>query len=264
MAGEREKSRVPALGKGLDILEALASEQRGLSQKEVAERVGRTVSEVFRVLGELETRGYIARDAETGAYALTLRLFELAHQHPPTKRLIGVATGKMQLLANRIGVSCHLVTRRQDKLMVIAQALPDSTLMGWSVKVGAVFPCAHTYASARTIVAHQLPEYRTGLIADLTRGESDAARQRLTAQLDEIRRQGVEISRSAIAPGVTDVSCPILNHLGVAVAALTVPTIDSLVSDDLRESRVAPTVKSVAEEISRAIGGGAPSVMPAG
>lgn len=35
----------PALEKGLDLLEALASESRGLSQKQLADRVGRICSD---------------------------------------------------------------------------------------------------------------------------------------------------------------------------------------------------------------------------
>ena len=40
----------PALEKGLDALELLASESQGLTKTEVARRLGRTVSEVFRML----------------------------------------------------------------------------------------------------------------------------------------------------------------------------------------------------------------------
>jgi len=250
-----EKSRVPALEKGLDILEALAREQHGLSQKEVAERVGRSVSEVFRVLGELEKRGYIARDVDSGLYTLTLRLFELAHIHPPTRRLISVATGKMEVLANKIEASCHLTTRQQGKLMVVAQAQPDTLLMGWSVKVGAIFPYSHTFASARTIAAHQLPEHTSEIITEMTKGESRSSQRRLMQQLEAIREQGYEISNSTIAPGVTDVSCPILNHLGIAIAALTVPTVGALVSEDKRNATIVPMVRVAAQEISAAIGG---------
>ena len=52
----------PALEKGLDLLEALAAESRGLSQKQLAERVGRSVGEIFRMLVALERR---AIDADT-------------------------------------------------------------------------------------------------------------------------------------------------------------------------------------------------------
>src|SRR5436190_23844143 len=77
----------PALEKGLDALELLASESDGLTKTEVARRLGRTVSEVFRMLVCLETRGYIARSAGDDRYSLTLRLLTAAYQHPPIERL---------------------------------------------------------------------------------------------------------------------------------------------------------------------------------
>ena len=49
----------PALEKGLDILEAFASEPAGLTGSEVARRLGRSVGEIFRMLVCLERRGYI-------------------------------------------------------------------------------------------------------------------------------------------------------------------------------------------------------------
>src|SRR5918912_2398166 len=81
-----DRPGAPALEKGLDLLEALAAEPGGLAQKALAQRVGRSVSEIFRMLGVLERRGYIVRDPMTGHYSLTLRLFELANRHPPTRR----------------------------------------------------------------------------------------------------------------------------------------------------------------------------------
>ncbi len=260
MTNERTKSRVPALSKGLDILELLAQVPYGLSQKEVAEQVGRSVSEVFRVLGELEERGYIARDPAAGLYTLTLRLFELAHLNPPTKRLITVAMGRMELLASQIATSCHLVVRQNDKLIVVAQAQPDAMLMGWSVRVGAVFPCTYGYASARTIVAHQLPESLPELIADMTADEPKSAQKQCKDRLAQIREQGYEISTSGVVPGITDISCPILNYLGVAIAALTVPIVgysgpESLRPGDHANQKFVSALKAAADDISRAIGG---------
>jgi DNA-binding Lrp family transcriptional regulator len=73
----------PALDKGLDLIEALAAESGGLSQKQIAERVGRSVGEIFRMLGVLEQRGYVSRDPVTVEYTLTLQLFRVAAQFPP-------------------------------------------------------------------------------------------------------------------------------------------------------------------------------------
>ena len=92
----------PALEKGLDVLELLASESDGLTKTAVARRLGRTVSEVFRMLVCLETRGYIARSGGDERYSLTLH--KLAYQHPPLERLTTEAQSEAEALILRSGV----------------------------------------------------------------------------------------------------------------------------------------------------------------
>src|SRR5260370_16607052 len=97
----------PALEKGLDALELLAIESQGLTKTEVARRLGRTVSEVFRMLVCLETRGYIARSTGDEHYSLTLPLFKLAYQHPPIERLTTQAVPILRHITDQINQSCH-------------------------------------------------------------------------------------------------------------------------------------------------------------
>ena len=97
----------PALDKGLDLIEALAAESGGLSQKQIAERVGRSVGEIFRMLGVLEQRGCVSRDPVTAEYTLTLQLFRVAAQFPPTKRLQQAACDGGIDVTNRIVLPPH-------------------------------------------------------------------------------------------------------------------------------------------------------------
>ncbi len=85
----------PALEKGLDILELFASTPEGLTVSEVARRLDRTVSEIFRMILCLEQRGYLAHSTNKERYHLTLRLFRIAQEHPPTKRLVTEAMPAM-------------------------------------------------------------------------------------------------------------------------------------------------------------------------
>lgn len=55
----------PALEKGLDILELLAGEAEGLSQGTIAQRLGRSTAELFRMISVLERRGYLSRHADS-------------------------------------------------------------------------------------------------------------------------------------------------------------------------------------------------------
>ena len=98
----------PALDKALDILELLAGEAGGLTQTEIAEAVGRNVSQIYRVLATLERRGYLTRDDRSGRYVLSMALFDLAHRHPPLRGLVQLAAGPMRELADGIRQSCNL------------------------------------------------------------------------------------------------------------------------------------------------------------
>ena len=98
----------PALEKGLDILELFASEPSGLTKSDVARKLGRTISEIFRMLLCLEERGYIAQSPHSDRYHLSLHLFKLAQEHPPIKRMTMQALPIMQQAAHELGQSCHL------------------------------------------------------------------------------------------------------------------------------------------------------------
>ncbi|MGI4945144.1 MAG: IclR family transcriptional regulator, partial [Janthinobacterium lividum] len=154
MTASTPRPGAPALEKGLDVLELLAAEADGLTQKQIAEGVGRSVGEIFRMLGVLEQRGYVVRDRRTGDYTLTLQLFRLATQYPPTRRLQQAALPIMEALAASNNLSCHLSVLSGSNFLVAATAEPDWP-MGWTVKLGAVFPLSMEYASARVLAAFQ-------------------------------------------------------------------------------------------------------------
>src|SRR5437660_12485783 len=98
----------PALEKGLDVLELFASESNGLTKTDVARKLGRTVSEVFRMLVCLATRGYIARSGGDERYSLTLHLFKLPYQHPTIARLTTEGLPIMQQVTSQSNHTCQL------------------------------------------------------------------------------------------------------------------------------------------------------------
>ena len=58
------KYRAPALEKGLDILELLARATAPMTISQIASALGRSVSELFRMVIALEHRGYITQASE--------------------------------------------------------------------------------------------------------------------------------------------------------------------------------------------------------
>mgnify|MGYP003583588565 CR=1 FL=1 len=60
---QSSRYRAPALEKGLDIIELLASETEPMSPSQISQRLGRSMSELFRMIQVLEHRGYIEQSA---------------------------------------------------------------------------------------------------------------------------------------------------------------------------------------------------------
>jgi len=255
MVTEREPAGnggAPALEKGLDLLEALSAEPGGLTQKQLASRLGRSVGEIFRMLGTLQRRGYIERDPKTGEYALTLQLFQLATQHPPTRRLQQVALPAMDRLAAATGLACHLSMANGGQFLIVAQAEPPRP-MGWTVKLGAVFPFAMAYVSARVIAAFQTGHRRAEMVRILVE-HGDQPAEQVTQRLDAIADAGYDLAPSEIAGGLIDLSFPVLDLHGHAVAALTLPFVPRL-GVHVEAADVVPPLRIAATEISRNIGG---------
>src|ERR1700761_2597975 len=118
-AHDADRYRAPALDKGLDILELLASVDGGLTQSEIAKALGGSANENYRMLDRLVRRGYVLRN-DADRYELTLKLFGLAHLHRPIRRLVAQATPMMRELAQQTQQSNHLAVYDRSAVIVIA------------------------------------------------------------------------------------------------------------------------------------------------
>lgn len=210
---------VPALDKGLDVLELLASQPRGLSLSELAIAATRKVSEIFRMVDGLKRRGYIMHDARTDKLVLTMRLFELAHRYPPTERLIAAALPEMEALSREVGQSCHMAVYSGGEMLVIAQI--DSPLqMGFAVHVGARVGLMNS-ASGRVFLAFQNEAERHRILT--LQPAALRSTSKAEAFVNRIAKKGYESVPSDLIRGVTNMSYPVLDMSGRCAAALTIP-----------------------------------------
>jgi len=242
----------PALEKGLDVLELLASVSEGLTNSEIARTLGRTVSEVFRMLVCLEQRGYISRTEPDERYRLTLKLFEVVHRYHPLQRLLVLARPLMQQVAHSTGQSCHLAMLNSAEVVVVAQVEAPGK-MGFSVRLGANVDILNT-ASGHVILAFQTQDVRRRALELWRRRSHKSLPARLEPHLRRIRRRGYEQLPSYAVCGIVNISYPVLNQHGHAVAAMAVPYI-SHIDDEIRPTQVKEALSTATEALSRAIGG---------
>jgi len=241
----------PALEKGLDVLELLAHEPEGLTKSQVARKLNRTVSEIFRMLLCLERRGYIAQ-VDQERYSLTLKLFKLVQEHPPTERLILDAFPVMNRFAHETMQSCHIGVLEGDRVVIVAQVNAPSNL-GFYVKLGSTVGMMEA-ASGYVILAHQDDEQRERMLEVWSRETGKKPPRDLDMHLERIRKTGYEKRASYLVKGVVNISFPIFGDRGIALAAITVPFIQHSGSS-MQSGHVIEALKKASMEITHALGG---------
>jgi DNA-binding IclR family transcriptional regulator len=241
----------PALEKGLDVIELLARQSRGLTKSQLARELNRTVSEIFRMLVCLERRGYIAQ-VEEEQYSLTLKLFKLVQEHPPTERLIADALPIMNRLAHETLQSCHMGVLEGSQIVIVAQTNAPTDI-GFYVKLGSQVDIMDA-ASGYVILAHLDLAQRQRALDEWTLKSGSKPPRDLMAHLNRIRKAGHEKLASYLVKGVVNISFPIFDGRGSAVGALTIPYIQhSEAKSEVAE--ITDALRRAALEISTAIGG---------
>jgi DNA-binding IclR family transcriptional regulator len=240
--GRQARYRVPAVDKALDILELLSKEANGLAMTTLAERLDRTISEIYRTVQLLEARGYLERNADGDRYSVTMKLFRLAHAMPRVHSVSALALPIMEQLAADIEQSCHLAVLDGFDILIIAQV--DSPLpRQYSVTLGARLPVWE--ASSGNLLLAQLPEAkREALFRSMSRVVAPEVLQQFRERVAEIAGTGQEQRESYFVSGLLSISRPIFNHFNTTIAALTVPF--------LHHKRVVVTPEEASERLAQA------------
>lgn len=207
----------PAVDKAFEIIDLVAGEMSGLSVTDMALRLDRSTSQIYRIVLALHRLGVLQRNEQTDRYELALKLFELATRHPPLQKLIYHAGPILTRLADETDQSCHLATVTSTSLVILAQA--DSPMpMHYTVKLGSRFPAMET-SSGVVIAAHSAPNRQQMLFAGFPEPEQAAFR----ARFDAILKDGHERRGSDVTAGVINLSKAVLNAAGHPLGAITVP-----------------------------------------
>lgn len=221
--GDERKYRAPALEKGLDILELLASQGLPMTTSQMAVTLGRSVSELFRMVLALEYRGYIASSPEgREGYLLTNKLFALGISQGSARTLLEVALPAMKELTLEIGQSCHLVVASGDQIVVVAR-MESPMDLGFSVRVGYRRHLIDTN-SGLMLFGHATADMQANWLAQFKSSFDPAVVESFTTRSAAAAERGYIQSPSDFVDGVTDMCVPVMGMQG-AVASLTVPYI---------------------------------------
>lgn len=243
----------PALEKGLDVLELLATIPEGLTQSQIAQRFNRSLQEVYRMVVSLERRGYITRQPQGDTFRLTMKLYDLAMTFPPIAKLMDAAQPILRRLSLSVEQSILLSVIDGASIRAIIH-IDSPAPIGFRVRIGANRPVAGT-ASGRVLLAFQAPATQKWILQAIAEsGLSARETEVLKRRVDAVARSGYEFVSGETFAGITDISFPILDRNGEALAALTMPFLKS-VADKVSIEHAAAAQFEAAVELSSFFGG---------
>jgi DNA-binding IclR family transcriptional regulator len=249
---ERFGLKVPALGKGVALLEAIAREP-GLGFTGLQERLGMPKSSTHHLISTMCELGLIKR-RPLGGYGLGLKLFELAAIANESSDLQREAMPLLREFAQRVQLTCHLGVLERCEAVYLARVEGARDIVVKS-HVGQRFP-VNCSALGKSLIAWLAPDQLDAVIASLTFAErmpktvTNAADFRL--QLADVRRRGWALDDEEQAPNCRCIAAPIRDRDGIVVAAISaVGTLEQV--EDRRFEALAAQVIAAANAISESV-----------
>ncbi len=241
----------PALEKGLDILELLHESETPLTQKEIALRLGRSVSELYRMLNILVRRNYVANYDDK--FGPTTKLYKLSQAHPPVRRLLSAAIPIMEELSRQVDFGCDLRVYNGGSQTVLA-AVDAPGGLGFSVRTGSEIAVAPS-ASGRVLIAFQDGDTMELRLREALEGRPEPEIKAFRKEVHEVAVKGFAALQSRQYEGLYAVSFPVLDVNRHAVAALTVPMLPRIdIARQASREDVIAALRESAARLSQSIG----------
>ncbi|MGF7240246.1 IclR family pca regulon transcriptional regulator [Pseudomonas oryzihabitans] len=218
--------RVPALLRGLRVLELFDAKRRLLTLQEIAEGLGGSTSSVYRIVMTLTELGYLERQSRTG-YGLGIKVVSQGFAYLASRDLVDIAQPHLERLRDVTSLSCHLGIRDRTEVVYLYRAMASQRLTV-NVPVGTRLPCTRT-ALGRVLLSGLYAEALSALYQHERLDDQPPPAPRTLPELlrlvEQDRRQGWVLHRSdystAIATGIRD-------HRDQLVAALNVSGPDAV------------------------------------
>lgn len=214
-----------SLNKGLQLLDLLGGEARGLPARDISAALGYPPSTTYRLLAALGEAGYVLHLKSQGRYVLGYRLHHLGaalHKQMGTPRSVARLVGDLSAAAS--AAAYYAVHRGED--IVIAQVAdspqyPRIPAMGFGFS-GAI----HATAFGKILLAgfsepeQRLHLHRFGMQARTPRTITDE--DTLIRQLRTVAREGLAVENAEYLPGTCCIAVAVCNGHGQTVGSVAV------------------------------------------
>lgn len=208
--------------KGLGLLEVLAHADRPLGVTELATRIGLGKSNVHRLLQALVELGYVRRDGEAGAYAASIRLWELGSAVLANLDLKRAAQGWMDWLLDRTRETVHLSVLDGDEVVYVDKLDSPEPVRAYT-QIGGRAP-AHCVATGKALLAWSGDAHLDALSRRLRAATPRTVTEpvEFLREMERVRALGYAVNRGEWRESVGGVAAAVRDPGGRVVAAVGV------------------------------------------
>ncbi|MGB6538526.1 MAG: IclR family transcriptional regulator [Xanthobacteraceae bacterium] len=247
---------VPALMRGLAVLQDLSGERRRRSLSEIAARLHVTRSSAYRLLVTLGHLGFVDFDPQAKTYALGVEVLRLGYGYLASRDLVEVAMPHLVRLRDRTGWSAHLGELHERDVVYLAR-VPTRRSIASTVHVGTRLP-ARTTTMGRVLLSNLSADeirdlYRDAPAEDPLHSGPDSL-SRLLDRLAADAAAGVVVQVAGYEPGVASIAAPIRDMAGRVVASINISAVAILTSEAELNGPLKVEVLAAADAISRDLG----------
>ena len=212
------------IDRALELLGAFTVERPEWGVTELALRQGWDKSIVQRVLATLEARDYVMQSQETKKYRLGFAILGLADVVDKTLDVREVARASVHGLVEATGESVILTVRSGNEAVCV-DALDGPRAIKYSTRVGMRIP-PHVGAGSKVLFAfrptEELAAMLSGRALEAFTESTITEEAELLEEYERIRQRGIAVSLGERDPEVAAIGCPVRDHRGEVVAAITV------------------------------------------
>ncbi|MBI9090583.1 MAG: IclR family transcriptional regulator [Desulfobacterium sp.] len=247
---------VPALKKGLEIVEMFSVRNRVLTIDDFAENLDVSVSSIYRTVVTLTEMHYLKKVGKK-SYELGPKVLFNGFSYLHQRDIVQVAAVHLHALRDETSASCHLAIREGLDTIYLYRA-QSPQIMSVNIPVGSRFPC-HTTAIGRAILTglkdEALNRLYSGVALDGISSTNSSANPLSLPQLRMMvardKEQGYSINRSDFS---TAIATPVINFAGHVKAAINVSVPDFILTNRDVQERLTASLIRTAQQISVEMG----------
>lgn len=224
---------IDSVNRLFDIIESVRAHD-GAGVSELAAELEMPKSTIHGYLSTLKDRGYLEQDGED-RYHLSLRFLALGGSVRQSRTIFGHVESLLAEIANETGESVNYVMESQGNLVFIGAVRGEEGIRT-EVDLG-YHTDLHTTPEGKLVMAF-LPEPRRKEILDQIEFpvQNSVGRAAFSAELEEIREEGVAYSNETIVKNVATVSVPVIDNEDVFYGAIVVAGPSVRFTDEYVES----------------------------